>query len=85
MPEVSKNLRAQLVSFIQQVRALDLKKLPSVSETIDWARVLMLMHSSTLNPDLIRDTLNVFLKFEDDIQIVQEHLYEMAQKAVKEG
>ena len=85
VPEVSKNLRAQLVSFIQQVRALDLKKLPSVSETIDWARVLMLMHSSTLNPDLIRDTLNVFLKFEDDIQIVQEHLYEMAQKAVKEG
>jgi MoxR-like ATPase len=84
VPEVSENLRAQLVSFIQQVRTLDLKKLPSVSETIDWARVLLLLHSSTLNPDLIRDTLNVFLKFEDDIEIVQEHIYEMARKAAKE-
>ncbi|HUU80515.1 MAG TPA: MoxR family ATPase, partial [Acidobacteriota bacterium] len=81
---VSANLRAQLVSFIQQVRSLDLKKAPSISETIDWARVLILLHSSALNPDVIRDTLNVFLKFEDDIEVVKGHLYEMARKATKE-
>ena len=67
------------------MRTLDLKKLPSVSETIDWARVLVLLHASALNPDLIRDTLNVFLKFETDIEVVREHLHDMTQKAIKEA
>jgi MoxR-like ATPase len=83
VPDISESLRIQLVSFIQQVRKLDLKKLPSISETIDWAKVLLILHSGILNHDLIRDTLNVFLKFEEDIEIVQEHLYDMTQKAIK--
>ena len=85
VPNLSESLRHQLVSFIQQVRTLDLKKLPSVSETIDWARVLVLLHASALNPDLIRDTLNVFLKFETDIEVVREHLHDMTQKAMREA
>lgn len=85
VPDLSENLRGQLVSFIQQVRRLDLKKPPSVSETIDWARVLVLLHASSLNPDLVRDTLNIFLKFEEDIEIVQEHLYDIAGKALREA
>ena len=84
VPDLSENLRAQLVSFIQQVRNLDLKKLPSVSETIDWARVLLLLHSNELSQSFIRDTLNVFLKFEEDMEIVREHLYEIVKKAGKE-
>jgi MoxR-like ATPase len=83
VPDLSEDLRARLVSFIQQVRNLDLKKLPSVSETIDWARVLVLLHSSQLDHDLIRDTLNVILKFEEDIEIVRERLYDIAEKALK--
>jgi MoxR-like ATPase len=83
VPDISEDLRAQLVSFIQQVRGLDLKKLPSVSETIDWAKVLVLLHSSKLDQDLIRDTLHVFLKFEEDIEIVREHLYDLTESAVK--
>jgi len=83
VPDLSEDLRARLVSFIQQVRNLDLKKLPSVSETIDWARVLVLLHSSQLDQDLIRDTLNVILKFEEDIEIVRERLYDIAEKALK--
>ena len=83
VPDLSEDLRGRLVSFIQQVRDLDLKKLPSVSETIDWARVLVLLHSSQLDRDLIRDTLNVFLKFEEDIEVVRERLYDIAEKAVK--
>ena len=85
VPNLSESLRHQLVSFIQQVRTLDLKKLPSVSETIDWARVLVLLHASALNPDLIRETLNVFLKFETDIEVVRERLHDMAQKAIREA
>ncbi|MCP4665601.1 MAG: MoxR family ATPase, partial [Deltaproteobacteria bacterium] len=83
VPDLSENLRNQLVSFIQQVRKLDLKKLPSVSETIDWAKVLVLLHASKIEPGLIRDTLNVFLKFEEDIQIAREHLNDMLQKATR--
>jgi MoxR-like ATPase len=84
VPDLSENLRAQLVSFIQQVREMDLKKLPSISETIDWAKVMLLHHSTALDRDLIKDTLNTFLKFEEDIEVVNEHLYEMERKARKE-
>ena len=63
------SLRAQLVSFVQQLRALDLKKAPSVSETIDWARVLLLLHAAALEVDMVHDTLNVLLKFEADIEV----------------
>ena len=83
VPDISEKLRAQLVSFIQQVRKLDIKKPPSISETIDWARVLLLLHSENLSPELVRQTLNVFLKFEEDIGVVEEHLHGMTEKAVR--
>ena len=83
-PDVPKRLRGQLVSFIQQVRNLDLKKVPSVSETIDWAKVLMILNATELRPDLIKDTLNIFLKFEADIEIVKASLYQMAEKTARE-
>jgi MoxR-like ATPase len=68
VPGVADSLRRQLVGFVQQLRTLELKKHPSVSETIDWARVLLLLHAKDLDAELVRDTLNVLLKFEDDIQ-----------------
>ncbi|GAC1582887.1 MAG: MoxR family ATPase [Candidatus Elarobacter sp.] len=68
VPEVGERLRRQLVAFVQQLRTLDLKKLPSVSETIDWARVLLLLHVDELDTNVVRDTLNVLLKFEDDVK-----------------
>lgn len=83
VPDISEKLRAQLVSFIHQVRKLDIKKPPSISETIDWARVLLLLHSENLSPELVRQTLNVFLKFEEDIKVVEEHLHGMTEKAVR--
>ena len=46
VPGIEARLLRQLVSFVQQLRALDLKKVPSVSETIDWARVLVLLHAA---------------------------------------
>ena len=83
-PDVPEKLRDQLVSFIQQIRKLDLKKVPSVSETIDWAKVLMILNATDLRPDLIKDTLNIFLKFEADIEIVNGRLYQMAEKTARE-
>ena len=85
VPDVSERLRIQLVSFIQQLRELDLKKIPSISETIDWARVLLLLHADKLSADLIRETLQTVLKFEEDIKATEEHIYEMTRKAIKEA
>jgi MoxR-like ATPase len=48
VPEVAEGLRLQMVRFIQELRSLDLKKPPAVSESIDWARTLLLLHTETL-------------------------------------
>ena len=84
VPDISKKLRIQLVSFVQQLRTLDIKKIPSISETIDWARVLLLLHAKKLNPDLVKETLHTILKFEQDIEVAEEHLYGMTEKAIRD-
>ncbi len=81
VPGIDKRLLKQLVSFVQQLRALDLKKLPSVSETIDWAKVMVLLHTSVLEVAVVRDTLNVLLKFEADIEAADKQLVGLTQKA----
>jgi len=68
VPDVDEELRRQLVEFVHSLRQLDLKKAPAISETIDWARGLLLLHADRLNEDLIRDTLNLLLKFQEDIE-----------------
>ncbi|MBK1660365.1 AAA family ATPase [Paracraurococcus ruber] len=85
VPDAAEDLRRQLVAFVQQLRALDLKKLPSVSETIDWARVLVLLHAPQLDHALVRDTLNVLLKFESDIETVAPQLNDLLLKAKREA
>jgi MoxR-like ATPase len=67
VPEIEAGLRRQLVAFVQRLRALQLKKVPSVSETIDWARALLLLHVSDLEPEIVRTTLNLLLKYEADV------------------
>ncbi len=83
VPEIAENLMRQLVAFVQGVRELDLKKHPSVSETIDWARALMLLNASELDGDLVRRTLNVILKFQEDITAVDRQALELVRQAEK--
>jgi MoxR-like ATPase len=83
VPEVEARLKRQLVTFVQSLRELDLKKLPSISETIDWARVLLLLHTSDLDLETVRNTLNVLLKFEQDIDAVRPQLSELTRKAAQ--
>ncbi|HOK06587.1 MAG TPA: MoxR family ATPase [Syntrophales bacterium] len=85
VPGIAEGLNRQVVRFIHEVRKLDLKKLPSISETLDWARVLVILNAESLNPDLVRDTLNIFLKFEEDIALVEDRRHQMVAAAVKEG
>lgn len=74
VPEISDDLRHQLVAFVHSLRDLDLKKSPAISETIDWAKSLLLLHAEQLDENLIRDTLNVLLKYQDDIESSTEQL-----------
>ena len=83
VPEIPDELRRQLVTFIQELRDLDLKKVPSISETIYWARTLLLLHTESLDADLVRDTLNVILKFQEDIENVDAELTTLTNKALK--
>ncbi len=85
VPEIPAKLRNQLVAFIQELREMDLKKVPAISETIDWARTLILLHSESLDADLVRQTLNVILKFQEDIESVDAEIQTVTNKAIKEG
>ena len=82
VPNVPPQLRRQLVAFIQELRDLDLKKAPAISETIDWARTLLLLHAERLDPQLVRDTLNVILKFQEDIENVNGEIMAITSKIV---
>jgi MoxR-like ATPase len=77
VPGVEARLTKQLVAFVQALRTMDLRKSPSISETVDWARVLLLLNADTLNSELVRDTLNVLLKFEQDVEAVEPQIAEL--------
>ncbi len=83
VPDLPEILRKEIVSFVQDVRALDLKKVPSISETIDWAKTLLLLHSEQLDPAMVKQTLNVLLKFETDIEGMRDHTMSFINKAHK--
>ena len=85
VPGIDPKLLTQLVSFVQQLRQLDLRKPPSVSETIDWARVLVLLHTEVLGDETVRDTLNVLLKFEADIAAAQNNITTLTHRARREA
>ena len=85
VPGISQSLRKQIVSFINEVRTLDLKKLPSVSETIDWARVLVLLESSELDSETVKETLNVLLKYEADIETTLPQVSAFVAKAGRQN
>jgi len=76
VPGVSERLAGEVVSVIQRIRKLDLKKTPSISETLDWAKALTLLNVDDLEDGLVQDTLSVVLKYEGDIRKAQQELKE---------
>ncbi len=66
VPDLDATLAESVVRLINAMRALPLRKAPSISETIDWARTLLALGASTLNEDIVNDTLGVVLKHADD-------------------
>jgi MoxR-like ATPase len=68
VPQLSAKLAEQAVGVVQSLRQLDLKKSPSVSETIDWARALVMLNADHLDKSTLETTLTVLLKHESDVQ-----------------
>jgi MoxR-like ATPase len=77
IPEAQSALAEAVVRVVQRVRDLDLKKRPSVSETLDWARALTILNATTLDHALVEETLNLILKYEGDIERAREKLPEL--------
>lgn len=77
VPELQQALTDKLVRFVHSVRSLDLKKTPAVSETLDWARSLILLHATDLDENTVRQTLNVLLKYEEDIQTTDSQIHSL--------
>ena len=71
VPDANPELRRQVVAFVQELRKIDLFKLPGVAESIDWLSALGILNASTLDADIAGNTLGVLLKYQDDIEKIQ--------------
>ncbi len=85
LPEVPASLLKSLVSFVQELRGESIKKLPSISETVDWARTLMLLHADALDADIVTSTLNVLLKHESDVNAVKPVVNQLIRAAEQDN
>ena len=68
VPGFDRTMASELSAFVAELRTLDLKKRPSISETIDWARALLVLSATELGEQVVVDTLNLLLKYEGDIE-----------------
>ena len=81
MPGLDERLARRVVSLVQGLRELDLKKKPSISETLDWARALVTLNAGELDENLARETLSLVLKYEGDVERATAKLGELFAKA----
>lgn len=68
VPNLNPQLARQAVEVVQQLRHMDLRKVPSISETLDWARALVTLNAQAIDEETMRNTLTVLLKYEADVQ-----------------
>ncbi len=73
-PELPEQVGQRLVEIIQMVRELDLKKPPSIAESIDWARALLLLGAEDISPEVFRSTLSIIVKHRTDLDTVAERV-----------
>ena len=84
VPGIGNRLVQDVVELVQRIRKLDLKKTPSISETLDWARALMVLNADSLDAELVNDTMAVILKHQGDIAKAQGELNALLQKKAAE-
>jgi MoxR-like ATPase len=73
-PDLPETVAAKLVELVAMVRDLDLKKPPSIAESIDWARALLLLGAQDIDEQTFRDTMSVIVKHRTDLDIVAERV-----------
>ena len=73
-PELAETLARRLVEVIEMVRALDLKKPPSIAESIDWARTLLLMGAEDIDRETFHQSMSIIVKHRTDIDLVAERV-----------
>ena len=71
VPEISERLAQAVVTAVQRIRAMELRKPPSVSESLDWARSLVILNAESLDPALVEATLTMLVKYEKDLECVR--------------
>ncbi|MEO2167042.1 MAG: MoxR family ATPase [bacterium] len=76
VPELEERLAAEVVSVVQRVRRLDLKKAPSISETLDWSKALAILNVESLGEAQVRETLSTIFKYEGDVRKAETELRE---------
>jgi MoxR-like ATPase len=74
VPEASERLARQVVTAVQRVRAMELRKAPSISESLDWVRSLVILNADRLDPTLVESTLTLLVKYERDLERVKASL-----------
>lgn len=81
VPGLSARLREQVVAAVHALRGLDIKKNPSISETLDWAKALTILNADSLDEETLNNTLNLVLKFEEDIETARKSLPEIVKNS----
>ncbi len=71
VPEIPAALARAVVAAVQKIRALELRKPPSISESIDWARSLVILNAERLEPELVESTLSMLVKYDKDLERVR--------------
>lgn len=71
LPEASEKLSSQVTRFVQELRQMDLYKVPGIAETLDWTRALLALDKEALDESVVEDTLGALLKYRDDIDKVR--------------
>ncbi|MGH9319626.1 MAG: AAA family ATPase [Vicinamibacteria bacterium] len=71
LPEASEKLSAQVTRFVQELREMELYKVPGIAETLDWTRALVALDQQALDESVVEDTLGALLKYRDDVDKVR--------------
>ena len=74
VPEIPADLARKVVAAVQKIRGLDLRKPPSISESLDWARSLVILNAQTLDAEVVESTLTLLVKYEKDLERVRGSL-----------
>ena len=75
LPGIESNFSKQISLFMQRIREVDFLKKPGVSESLDWAKALMIMHRDHLSETVVRETIGCILKYQEVIRLFKDKIW----------